>query len=141
MSMLYHWSRQRICQVAVFVLDASLCVPTLCPQSPCLHRGFLFLQQHQALPKGTFNIWHYHPSPHTILNRFGTQISLKYFHLQQSQSSHFFSSTDTSISSTYLPHTSLPIPITDAISPSKFHCYLLPLIWDLIGATIKGRGQ
>jgi hypothetical protein len=55
-----------------------------------------------------------------------------YFHPQQSQPSSSLSSTDTFISPTHLPNTSLPIAITDAVGSSKPHCYMMPLFWDLI---------
>ena len=51
---------------------------------------------------------------------------------QQSQTPPHSTSTYTSISSTHLPNTSLTIPITDTIYSPKSHCYLMPLIWDLI---------
>jgi hypothetical protein len=75
--------------LVVLLLHEVCCMPVLLCFNP-MHpkplppQGLLFLQQHQALPKGTFNAWHYPLPPHTILNRFATQISLKYFHVQQS---------------------------------------------------------
>ena len=74
-----------------------------------------------------------------FLSRFYHQKSLNYFHLQQSLSSHIFNSTDTSISSTHLPHTSLPIPIMDAIGSSKSRRNLLPLFRYLIEPDIKRK--
>jgi hypothetical protein len=69
------------------------------------------------------------------------KIILKYFHPQQSQISQFSISTDTSISPTQLPNTSLPIAITNAIGSPKSHRNLEPFLWDLIEATIKCKRQ
>ncbi|QNI85080.1 hypothetical protein SynPROS71_01277 [Synechococcus sp. PROS-7-1] len=49
--------------------------------------------------------------------------------------------TSTLIPSTHSPITSLPIAITDAIGSSKSHRNLVPLLWDLIEATIKCKRQ
>ena len=57
------------------------------------------------------------------------------------QASAFFSPTSTHIPSTQLPNTSLSIAITDSIRPSKSHRNLMPLLWDLIEATIKGKRE
>jgi hypothetical protein len=48
---------------------------------------------------------------------------------------------NTFISSAKLPNTLLPITSTVAIGSPKSHCYLLPVIRDLIEATIKGKRQ
>jgi hypothetical protein len=66
--------------------------------------------------------------------------NLNDIHPQQSSPHPYPTSTDTSIPSTQLPNTSLTFAITDAIGSSKSHCYVLPLIWDLIEAKIKGKG-
>jgi hypothetical protein len=49
--------------------------------------------------------------------------------------------TSTLIPSTHSPITSLPIAITDAISPTKSHRNLMPLLWDLIEPHIKYKRQ
>jgi hypothetical protein len=45
--------------------------------------------------------------------------------------------TSTLIPSTHSPITSLSVTITDAVGTSKPHCYLVPILWDLMGANIK----
>jgi hypothetical protein len=52
-----------------------------------------------------------------------------------------FPPTSTLIPSTHSPITSLPIAIADAIGSSKSHRYLMPILWDLIEATIKCKRQ
>lgn len=52
-----------------------------------------------------------------------------------------FSPTSILIPSTHSPKTSLPIAIADAIGSSKSHRYLMPILWDLIEATIKCKRQ
>ena len=49
--------------------------------------------------------------------------------------------TSALIPSTHSPITSLPIAITDAIGSSKSHGNLIPLVRDLIEATIKRKRQ
>jgi hypothetical protein len=79
------------------------------------------------------------PEAPATTGAFHAQIKPKYSHPQQSKVSHFFNSTDTSIPSTQLPNTLLPIPITDAIGSPKSHCYLMPLLRDLIEAYVKRK--
>jgi hypothetical protein len=45
------------------------------------------------------------------------------------------------IASTHSLITSLSIAITDAVGSSKSHRNLLPLLWDLVKATIKCKRQ
>jgi hypothetical protein len=52
-----------------------------------------------------------------------------------------FPLTSTLIPSTNSPITSLPVAITDAICPAKLHRNLVPLVRDLIEATIKCKRQ
>jgi hypothetical protein len=73
------------------------------------------------------------PTQSARLEPFSQQISLTYFHLQQSQSFPHSTHTDTSIPSTQLPITLLPFAITDAIGSFKSHCYLMPSFWVRVG--------
>ena len=108
-------------------------------KSPCNRRGFLILQ---SSPKHQKHFQYLAPSSTSTAIRktlSPPKIILKNLHPQQSLSHLFFFSTDTFISPTLLPNTSLPIAITDAIGSSKSDCYLVPILWDLIEATIKSK--
>jgi hypothetical protein len=103
-------------------------------QSPCRHRGFLFLQPPSTSPKRP-------PIPGAIAHHcrqalavFHASVNLKYLQPRQSLSSLFSSSIDASISSVQLANTSLPIAITDTIGSSKAHRHVIPLVRDLIEA-------
>ena len=117
--------------------DKSYRLRSLIPQSPCQRRGFLFLQYPTKTPHSASNTWHHchqrsltttpsrHSVPHNKNSRH-TKASLNIPLL-----------TSILIPSTHSPITSLPIAITDAIGSSKSHRHLMPLIRDLIEATIK----
>ncbi len=113
---------------------------TLVPQSPCHHRGFLFLQQ-QALPKGTFNPWHHYPAGRRFLSRFYHPNKPDIFPPTAKPSLLLLRLYAAFIASTHSPNTSFPITITNAIGSSKSHRNLMPLLWDLVKATIKCKRQ
>ena len=103
-------------------------LPELCRSKPPLPTGayYFFNDTLQYLAPS--------PPPPQILSRFPAKINLIYFHPQRSKIPAFLNSKDTNISPAQLPNTSLPIPITDAIGSSKYHCCLVPIIRDLIEA-------
>ena len=101
--------------------------------APATTRAFYFFNHPQA-PKTTPNTWHHHHPQSPILSRFFRPKQLKYFRPRQSKAPLFSISTDTFISSTQLPNTSLPIAFTDTISSPKSHRNLMPFIRYLIEA-------
>jgi hypothetical protein len=126
-------------------------VSIVCTRVRCLECSMRFSQNAKLLsPQGLFisSIDHQEPSislqylaPLQSMQpdiRHNEALSnLRYSHPQQSQTPLFSIPTDTSISPTQLPNTSLSVTITDAVGTSKPHCYLVPILWDLMGANIK----
>ena len=86
------------------------------PPSPCHRRGFLFLQQHQALPKGTFNIWHHYPAGRRFLSRFCHPSKPYIFPPTAKQSLLLLRLCAAFIASAHSPNTSFPITILNAMS-------------------------
>jgi hypothetical protein len=127
--------------LSILFLRFNFGCPTLTPQSPCCHRGFLFLQQHQALPKGTFNTWHHCPAGRRFLSRFYRPNKPDMFPPTAWPSLLLLRLYAAFIASTHSLITSLSIAITDAVGSSKSHRNLLPLLWNLIEPHIKRKRQ
>jgi hypothetical protein len=124
----------------ISVLHTRADVAEFKPIEPLLPQWFLISSTTPNKPQTV-------PSPgNTTLLRcqtstdFYAYANLNDIHPQQSQTPLFSIPTDTSNTPAQLPNTSLTFAITDAIGSSKSHCYVLPLIWDLIEAKIKGKG-
>ena len=114
---------------------------TLTPRAPATTGAFYFVNHPQ---RASISLQYLAPSPTTTANLeplFPPQSIPNISTHSEARHLYSFFSTDTFISPTQLPNTSLPVAITNAIGVSKSHCYLMPILWDLIEATIKCKRQ
>ena len=88
-------------------------------------------------PQTASDTWHHQDPSSPGLSHFPRQSYSQLIPPTAKPGTYFYITTDTFISTTHSPNTSLPIAITDAIGSSKSHRHLMPLLWDLIEATIK----
>ena len=88
----------------------------------------------------SLDTWHHHPPPPPILSRFSRQNKSQIFPPTAKPGNSLIQLYRYN----YIPKASTkyfaPIAITDTIGTSKSHCYVVPVIRDLIEATIKGKG-
>ena len=84
------------------------------PLKPLPPQGLFISSTTLKQPKTASDTWHHHPSQPPNLRRFSRRKQSQIFQADAKPSS-FLSSTDTFLSPTHLPHTSLLIAFTDAV--------------------------
>jgi hypothetical protein len=109
------------------------------PAKPLLQQGLFISSSTLNQLQTASDTWHHQDPSSPNLSHFSRQNKSQLYPPTAKPGTCFPIPTDTFISPTQLPNTSLSVAITDAIGTPKPHCYLVPSFWDLIEATIKSK--